>query len=104
MDVSAVVEGPFTRSWLPMGFQTYVKMLYASQNAIRRFADRVTDFYTELGKGFIDRGVGAIWVPDDIGLRAWLDDEPSTFPQIHYSSSQENGQHIQTQRRKSLDA
>lgn len=65
--IGAVVEGPFTRSWIPVGFQTFVRMLYGNQSAIGRFIEKVTDFLIELGKGFIDRGVDLIWVPDDMG-------------------------------------
>jgi len=65
--IGAVVGGPFTQSWSSMGFQTFVKMLYTNQNVIRKFVEKVTDFSIELGKGFIDRGVDAIWIPDDMG-------------------------------------
>ena len=65
--IGAIVEGPFTRSWFPMGFSAFVKMLYTHQDVIRRFIEKVTGFFIELGKGFIDRGVDLIWIPDDMG-------------------------------------
>jgi len=64
---AAVVEGPFTRSWLPMGFTTFVKMLRTSPNKVYRFIEKVTSFFIEQGKQFIDRGVDLIWIPDDMG-------------------------------------
>ena len=65
--IGAVVEGPFTRSWIPMGFQTFVKMLYTNPSLVNKFTDKVTRFFTELGKGFIDLGIEIIWMPDDMG-------------------------------------
>lgn len=64
--IGAVVEGQFTRSWLPTGFQTYVKMLYTHPNSIRKLVDKATYFFTEQGKCFIDLGIDVIWVPDDL--------------------------------------
>lgn len=66
--VGAVVEGPFTRSWFPMGFQSYVKTLYTSPGSIRKLVDKVTDYFIEQGKIFIDLGVDVIWMPDDLAM------------------------------------
>jgi len=65
--VSAIVEGPFTRSWLPLGLQNFVKMLYYNPNSTRKFIEKITSFYIELGKRLIDLNIDAIWIPDDMG-------------------------------------
>jgi len=65
--IGAVVGGPFTQSWIPIGFQTFVKMLYTNDRGIHRFIEKLTDFSIAVGKEFIDRGVDAIWIPDDMG-------------------------------------
>lgn len=66
--VGAVVEGPFTRSWFPMGFQSYVKMLYTDPQSIQKLVDKVTDYFIEQGKIFIDLGVDVVWMPDDLAM------------------------------------
>jgi uroporphyrinogen decarboxylase len=66
--VGAVVEGPFSRSWFPMGFETYVKMLYTEPDVIRGLIEMVTEYFTEQGKTFIDHGVDVIWMPDDLAM------------------------------------
>ncbi len=77
--IGAVVEGQFTRSWLPLGFQTFVKLLYTYPNSIRKLVDKVTHFFTEQGKCFIDLGVDVIWVPDDLAMVDGPFLSPSTF-------------------------
>ncbi len=77
--VGAVVEGPFTRSWFPMGFPTFVKMLYTNQNVISKFIEKVTDFFVETGKNFVDLGVDLVWIPDDMGYVHGLMLSPELF-------------------------
>jgi len=77
--IGGVVEGPFTRSWIPMGIQTFIKMLYTNRNVIERFIEKVTDFLIEMGKNQIDIGVDAIWIPDDMGYVHGLMMSPKLF-------------------------
>ena len=77
--VGAVVEGPFTRSWFPMGFPTFVKMLYTNQNVISKFIEKVTDFFVETGEKFIDLGIDLVWIPDDMGYVHGLMLNPELF-------------------------
>jgi len=77
--IGGVVEGPFTRSWMPMGIQTFIKMLYTNRNVIRRFIEKVTNFFIDLGKNQIDLGVDVIWIPDDMGYAHGLMMSPELF-------------------------
>ena len=77
--VGGIVEGPFTRSWMPLGFQTFVKMLYTKQNLIKKFIEKVTSFFIEMGKNMIDLGVDLIWIPDDMGYVHGLMMSPNLF-------------------------
>ena len=77
--IGGVVEGPFTRSWMPMGIQTFIKMLYTNRSVIQRFIEKVTDFLIEMGKNQIDLGVDAIWIPDDMGYVHGLLMSPKLF-------------------------
>jgi len=65
--IAGIVEGPFTRTWMPLGFTRFSKMLYTEPSTIRKLIDKVTYFFIELGKNFIERGVDIIWIPDDLG-------------------------------------
>ena len=56
-----------------------MKMLYTDQNAIRKFIEKVTGFFIELGKGFVDLGVDLIWIPDDMGYVHGLMLSPELF-------------------------
>lgn len=67
MAVAGIAEGPFTTSWFAMGFKEFVKGLYDSPNLMRKFMEKVTHFYTEVGKHLIDIGVDVMWLPDDLG-------------------------------------
>lgn len=77
--IGGIVEGPFTRSWMPMGIQTFIKMLYTNQSVIRRFIEKVTDFFIEVGKNQIDLGIDVIWIPDDMGYVHGLMMSPKLF-------------------------
>jgi len=67
MAIFAGVGGPFSNSAFLTGFTTYSLLLYENPSVIHRIARMVTNFYTELGKRFIDTGVDGIFISDDLG-------------------------------------
>lgn len=67
MAVAGIADGPFTAGWSVMGFKEYVKALYETPGLMRRFIQKIADYYTEVGKHLIDIGVDMIWSPDDLG-------------------------------------
>jgi len=61
------VGGPFSNTAFLTGFTTYFVSLYRNPSAVHKLAKMVTDFYTELGKIFIEAGVDGIFISDDFG-------------------------------------
>lgn len=79
--LAGIVDGPFTPSWMTMGFTEFCSALLSGNRVdlVRNLCADWSRWNTELGKRFIELGVDLIWITDDFGASSGPLISPSMF-------------------------
>lgn len=67
--VVGIVGGPFEKSVLAFGFETFLPMLLGGDKVALEYMEKVKNYWTEVGRTEVEIGVDAIMITDDYAFK-----------------------------------